>query len=149
MGIEYFLFALMLFGMFLIVLFLFFHRKRRCQKAEESEWEERKQRLMTLYFEVQDMMETFETDVKNIRDWLELQREQMEARTGEQAAAQLPKTEQTGPELPREEPKQAKPLVHKILELQKSGMTEEEIAEKLSLSRNEIKFVLKINSCEK
>ena len=143
MGIEYFLFALMLFGMVLIVFFLFFSGKSRARKAEENEWAEKKEKLMLLYFEVQDMIDGLRDEVKNAVEWAESQRRQ-------RSEPERPsiEREQRGDDSREQEvapplkDKQPEILAGKIAQMHKNGMSESEIAESLMVSRNEIKFAL-------
>lgn len=151
MGIEYFLFALMLFGMVLIVFFLFFYGKGRRRRAEEEEWAKRKEKLMLLYFEVQDLIDSFKSDVNAAREWGEAQLGRMEAES-ESIRMNTQKSQKNESSRKTEmfsHVKKAEQKTNEIEEMYQSGIPEEEIAEKLRISRNELKFILKMNAGRK
>lgn len=151
MGIEYFLFALMLFGMVVIVFFLFFYGKRQGRRKEEAEWVEKNEKLMLLYFEIQDMLDTFKQDVENVQEWFEVQLGELDEKSKNIAlerSEQKKKPIKKAPAPVQSEDK-VTTLSDDVLKMYKDGMAEEDIAEKLKLSMNEVKFMVKLNSYQK
>lgn len=156
MGIEVFLFALMIFGMVLIVLFLFLHGRQQKSGMNAKEYEEKEEKLMLLYFEVEDMINGLKEYVENARQVIDLEYDRAkEAQRGVKLAAEL--KEQPPPEpveeevLLEEEEEEQTPedadteRIHAaVRDLATQDMTTAEIAEKLQLSKSEVRLILRL-----
>lgn len=166
MGIEYYLFALFVFALVLIVLFLVFKGRKRKDTLADMHYEEKVQKLMGIYFEAEDMMNSLKEYVTHVNETIELQFKRLEAeekrietlnerflqeRPLKPAGKAVPevKTETEKAEsrkAPPEKEKKAEDLSSRALKLYQMGKTENEIAEELSISKGEVRFVLKLHS---
>lgn len=165
MGIEIFLFALLVFGMVLVILaMVLYAKKQREETMSEEEYNEKEQKLMLLYFEVEDMLNGLKEYVEHSRELLGLEFDRLQAQTSalttaagrgasqEQAAHHEPaeytpvyeRTEvrEEYSETPEVPDKQT--LYEVAKDMLRSGAAPARIAEELHLSRSEITFIQKL-----
>lgn len=165
-NLEFFLFALMVFGMVLVVLYMVL--RSRQQRAEEGsatdeEWAKKEEKLMMLYFEVDDMIAGLKEYVENARQVTELEYGRVEAlMKGAQAApAQQPAAstssmiDVTTPDepLPIGPDEPDRPVAQELdrreryemaAQLLREQMPPQRIAEELHLSSSEIAILQKL-----
>ncbi len=165
MGIEYYLFALFVFALVLIVLFLVFKARKQKDAFSEVDYEAKVQKLMGIYFEAEDMMNSMKEYAAHVNETIDLQLKRLEAEEKRIEALnrhflleQQPQVavRKTPPEEMHAEKsaKAAAPLKKRTiggwrseaLKLFEMGKTEDEIAEALSVSKGEVRFVLKLHT---
>ncbi|MGI6152246.1 MAG: hypothetical protein ACOYJB_00235 [Christensenellaceae bacterium] len=71
MGVEYYIFALFVFGLAVMLVFLILHGKKKRKNDGEKELEEKEKKIMMLYFEVEDMIDSFKEYVEAHMDKLD------------------------------------------------------------------------------
>lgn len=162
MGIEIFLFALMVFGMVLVILaMVLYARKQREQAMSDEEFNEKEQKLMLLYFEVEDMITGLKEYVERAREVLGLEFDRLQAqaaavstsaertareRTDDRVPAPV-ETEPPGPEPlldPAPGPADKRTLYDLAADMARQNVDPAQIAEELHLSRSEITFIKKL-----
>ncbi len=161
MGAEYYIFALFVFALALIVVFLVLKGTKKNKSFGEKMHEEREKRLMSLYFEVEDMLEEVKGYIEKSQESLNLQARKLEMDLRELMAQGMIPKETAASEKPEpvrqpefeikkiEKKENSKPsresdLNEKVLKLYQDGMKVSAIAEKLKLAKGEILFILKL-----
>ena len=155
MGIEYFLFALMIFGMVVAVLFLIFKGFRKENGTGESETDDKEKKLMLLYFEVEDMMNALKEYIEHTEETFRLKAEKLEMMADNIYVKSTPLTEEkkgVGNDREGEEKDEKNiknlwkdmELKKQAVEYLKNGRSEDEIAELLKISRSEVRFMAKL-----
>ena len=156
LGIEVFLFALMVFGMVLVVVFMVLHAKKQKAGEDARSLDQKKEEIMLLYFEVEDMINGLKEYVENARSVMELEfdraraeqeglelgkvlRESREART-QPAVSEPVKTPPAAELIPEE----GEDLHEVVREMARQNMSAAEIAEELQLSRSEVRLILRL-----
>ncbi len=165
MGIEAYLFALFVFGLVLIVLFLIFKGMKEKLKDEQADYEEKMNKLMVTYFEIEDMANSLKDYIAHTSAELELDYKKIAfeaSKIAYKAEENMAYVEEVAEQkVIVEESKPFEELVFKkaeeeaeislqdkanlVLELVKKGKTEDQIAEELSISKAEIRFMAKVN----
>lgn len=165
MGIEYYLFALFVFALVLIVLFLVFKARKQKDALSEVDYEAKVQKLMGIYFEAEDMMNSMKEYAAHVNETIDLQLKRLEAEEkriealnarflqGKQTQAAVHETQPEETYAQRDAEAAAPPEKRTIggwrseaLKLSEMGKTEDEIAEALSVSKGEVRFVLKLHT---
>lgn len=156
LGIEVFLFALMVFGMVLIIVFMVLHAKKQREGEDAQSLDQKKEEIMLLYFEVEDMINGLKEYVENARNVIELEFDRAKA---EQEGLELGKVlretqertvQQRAPEPvkapPAQEvyPEDGEALHETVREMARQNMSAAEIAEELQLSRSEVRLILRL-----
>lgn len=165
MGIEIFLFALMVFGMVLVILAMILSaKKQREQAMSEEEFNEKEQKLMLLYFEVEDMLKGLKEYVEHSRELLGLEFDRLQAQAsalattaGRNSADEQPVYRESPEYGPVYEPAEVqaehepppevtdKQTMYEIAkDMLRRGAAPAQIAEELHLSRSEITFIQKL-----
>ena len=152
------LMALLIFGMVLVVLFIVLRARRqnRQQYMTAKEYEAKEEKLMMLYFEVEDMMNDLKKYVEHAREVLELEYDRVQAQAaGLQIAKQASPAAPPAPPAPEPntvsepeepvEPETSKRSLYDLAaEMLREGRSTAEIAEDLRLSRSEIAMIQKL-----
>lgn len=159
MEIEYFLFALMIFGMGMVVavLFLIFRggKKDNSEKGkDQSALEDQEKKVMLLYFEVEDMLNSLKEYISHTDETIRLKTEKLEALSDTihlKSTLGFDKIEQVEGDAQSEAGKnesevvlQDEELHKKIMECYQEGKAEAEIAEKYRISRSEVRFIIRL-----
>lgn len=159
-GVEVFLFALMVFGMVLIITFMILHSRQKQAGLNQQEWEKKEEKLMLLYFEVEDMINGLKEYVENARNVLELEYDRTRAEVnGLELGRALKESRQAAPAPPPEpEPvvvelspeslgmSEREMLHQRVRELGRQKKSVAEIAEEVQLSRSEVRLILRLGS---
>ena len=160
-GFEVFLFALLVFGMVLIITYMILHARSKQAGMTQAEWEQREEKLMLLYFEVEDMINGLKEYVENARSVIGLEYDRARAEAnGLELGKALQETRQqqmTAPAPPQAAPIQAeKPsepaeelprrdeLQRRVLALAAENRTPAEIAEEVQISKSEVRLILRL-----
>lgn len=159
MEMEYFLFALMIFGMGMViaVLFLIFRggKKDNAEKRkDQSALEDQEKKVMLLYFEVEDMLNSLKEYISHTDETIRLKTEKLEALADTiylKSTLDFDKMEHIESDAQSEaERKESKAVLKdedlhkKIMECYRDGKAEDEIAEKYRISRSEVRFIIKL-----
>lgn len=151
LGIEVFLFALMVFGMVLIIVFMILHARKQRAGEDDQKMDQRKEELMLLYFEVEDMINGLKEYVENARSVMELEFDRAKAeQEGLELGKALKETQKSIPE--PAEPAAAEEILSEegedlhemVRELARRKMSAAEIAEELQLSKSEVRLILRL-----
>ena len=155
-GFEVFLFALMVFGMVLIVTYMILHARQKQAGMTQQDWEQREEKLMLLYFEVEDMINGLKEYVENARSVIELEHDRARAEADGLALGRaLKEVRQTAPPPPPPAPEpDPEPRVEEMTErealheqvraLARQNMSAAEIAEEVQLSKSEVRLILRL-----
>lgn len=156
-GLEVFLFALLIFGMVLIITFMILHSREKQAGMTQKDWEQKEEKLMLLYFEVEDMISGLKEYVENARSVIELEYDRARAEVnGLELGRALKETQQTQappPVVPLEpaveveigpEVSERDALHEQVLELARQNRTAAEIAEEVQLSKSEVRLILRL-----
>lgn len=153
------LFSLMIFGMVLIVLFIILRARAQRKKdmMTAKEYEAKEEKLMLLYFEVEDMINGLKEYVENARQVLSLEYDRVQAQAQglrivqqvQQMPAAQPEPEpepaEPEPEPEPEEPEPEQPTKKNLYDLAadmiRQGRSPAQIAEELNLSRSEVAII--------
>lgn len=156
-GFEVFLFALMVFGMVLVVTYMILHARQKQAGMSQQEWEQREEKLMLLYFEVEDMINGLKEYVENARSVIELEHDRARAEAdGLELGKALREVRQAAaPAVPEPEPMKApepaalseqEELHEQVRALARQRKTAAEIAEEVQLSKSEVRLILRLGS---
>lgn len=158
METEYFLFALMIFGMVVAVLFLIFKgfKKDGFQNGKDrSALEEQEKKVMLLYFEVEDMLNSLKEYIGHTDETIRLKTEKLEALSDNihlkstLDASKRERIENDGKQEETEREREVdwkdESLHKKVMECYQNGEDEDEIAEKYRISRSEVRFIIKLS----
>lgn len=157
-GLEVFLFALLVFGMVLIVTFMVLHSRQKQAAMTQKDWEQKEEKLMLLYFEVEDMISGLKEYVENARSVIELEYDRARAEAnGLELGKVLKETRAAAPEpapvVPLEPAVEVEigagsagrnALHEQVLELARQNKTAAEIAEEVQLSKSEVRLILRL-----
>jgi DNA-directed RNA polymerase specialized sigma subunit len=157
MGAEYYLFAVFVFALALILIVLLVWGIKKNKTKEKAEIEEKEQKVMMLYFEVEDM-------INGLKEYVDVSRDQIEANikrieTDMQALSTVresllnlrekPRRDpvaEFAPEAGIEEPPQRDEAQLSLFDLHDEGHDVDNIAKKMNLSKTEVAFMLKMNA---
>lgn len=155
------LFTLLVFGMVLIVLFIVLRARQQSKKdmMTAKEYEAKEEKLMLLYFEVEDMINGLKEYVENAREVLSLEYDRVQAQAQglkivqevtQQMAAPAPPPEPEPEEVVVEEEEESNPPTKKGLydlaaEMIRQGRNPAQIAEELNLSRSEVTIIERLS----
>lgn len=157
MGAEYYLFALFIFGLAAMLVFLFIRGSKKNKLEDTQGQDEREQKIMMLYFEVEDM-------INALKEYVEVSKERIQAdidriETDMQAVKLLlnhmpsdQQHEKKAAEPMPEQEVQMEPtkdnmetLRQQVILMSSQGESVEQIAQKLGLSKGEVAFMVKLN----
>jgi hypothetical protein len=153
-GAEYYLFALFVFALVAILAVLFIYGAKRNRAKDEQERKRKEEKLMMMYFEVEDMIdglkeyvdasrEKIETAIKRVEtdmQALSTMKESLFALRERSDAYMTPVVLEAHPaEAPQENPEGQLSL----FDLNKAGHDVENIAKQMNLSKTEVELMLK------
>lgn len=160
-GLEVFLFALLVFGMVLIITYMILHSREKQAGMTQKEWEQKEEKLMLLYFEVEDMISGLKEYVENARSVIELEYDRARSEANGLELGKVLRETQKQQSAPPE-PAPVVPLepavdvqigsdvfgrdaLHEqVLELARQNKTPAEIAEEVQLSKSEVRLILRL-----
>ncbi len=167
MGVEYYLFALFVFGLVILLLVLFLNGMKKNRKKEEADLDEKEKKVMMLYFEVEDMIEALKEYVDSSKENIETNIKRIE--TDMQALSTLREgftyiREESGRQQEIDsfkEMQETRPSIDIVVGTEEEYIPEEEktledllregedveaIAKRMNLSKTEVALMLKLNS---
>ncbi len=168
MNMEYYIFALFVFALVVIVLALVFKWRSQRQKEKQTDYEDKMQKLMVTYFEIEDMANSLRDYIAHTSETLELQYKKLEFEASkmeemrEQRRAeashviyqsnvtrmeQMPvnRVEIAPPQEVSAASQSAPKCAQEVLRMLAEGKNEDQIAEALAISKAEIRFIAKVN----
>lgn len=159
MGVEYYIFALFVFGLALIIVFLALKGRRKNRTEDGGALEEKKQEIMLTMFEAEQLLAELKDYVKNSEEKISLQLRRLEmdmqafelAKEKDSMLDRPPvvefktmKPEEKAP--PREEARiqDGKELYREAEQMRRNGMNVAQIARTLHISAGETNLILKM-----
>ncbi len=156
MGAEYYLFALFVFVLVLLLIILVLKGSKKNKSQEEKDLIEKEQKVMMLYFEVEDMLDGLKEYVESSREKIDGDIKRIEtdmralmtvkdvlAPPVEEAAEQDTEPAEDAPDT------EDGPLGEPPLPFIETEGDVDRIAEKMNISKSEVALMLKMNAYKK
>lgn len=162
MGAEYYLFALFIFVLAALLVVLFLWGSKRRKSKNEQAIDEKEKKVMMLYFEVEDMLDSLKEYVEASREKIEgdVKRIETDMQALRLVKDSLPiddaKMDEEQQATPIEKETDEEPVIEKredkariAPELVELGGDISRIAEKMDISKSEVQLMLKMNAYKK
>lgn len=174
MGAEYYMFAVFVVGLVALLAFLVVKGVQKNRGVQKEELEEREKKIMSLYFEVEDMIEALreyvdankdrlrseigrlETDMQALQIMENAVRQEILMTPPVQEAQPRPREAQAERKVPIQRPRPKKEerkvpesragMRRVALEMEAKGYDIERIAREMHLSKGEVSFMLKLKT---
>ena len=159
MGSEYYIFALFVFCLALIIVFLVLKGRKKNRTEDDGALEEKKQEIMLAMFEAEQLLAELKDYVKNSEEKISLQLRRMEmdiqafelakekdSMLRRQPVAEFKTADPEEKTLPQENVKaqNGKDLYQEAEQMRRSGMNVAQIARTLHISAGETNLILKM-----
>ena len=152
MGWEKYVFAVFLFGLLCLLAFMVVRALRKNDAKDSLAKMEKEERMLALYARMDEMLDAAEAYIEESKQEIAAQLDraqelvqEMERRNSFEVI--IPEAAPPAPP-PQDEPERAEAkaeLTERVLELDRQGYSIDQIAETLSYSKGEIRFILRMN----